>query len=82
MKVRTVLLLDEEVKAVVQGYLKNTGMSMSSFVNTVFSEFANELRGIPSNLRKPVGDMTIRELSELMNTWVRKNMDMNDPPFD
>jgi antitoxin component of RelBE/YafQ-DinJ toxin-antitoxin module len=72
MKIRTMVMIDEEVKKVVQEHLKATGMSLSGFLNTILTEFSNEIKGQPVMLNKPVKDLTLEEFGNLASYWINK----------
>lgn len=74
MKVRTNIMLDEEVKDVVMAHLSQTGMSLSGFINAVLSEFAQVIKGqsavIPEG--KALKDLTLEEFGKLAGYWIQK----------
>lgn len=72
MKVKTMIMLDEDVKKVVQAHLAKTGVSMSGFINALMVELAREINGQPVMLDKKVEDLTIKEFGELANYWFKK----------
>ncbi len=67
------IYLDEEAVAVVRDFLEKSGQSFSGWVNAFVSEFAQEIKGQPSPLNKPVGQMTIDEFGEIAAYWWRKS---------
>ena len=73
MRVRTNIMLDEEVKRVVMDHLQLTGMSLSGFINAILAEFAQVIQGQPSCVPdKAVKDMTLEEFGTLANYWIQK----------
>jgi len=71
-KVRAQIMIDEEPKAIVQGYLAKTGGSFSGMVNALVCEVAKAIQGQPTKFDKPLGEMTVKELSDLLGYWIQK----------
>jgi antitoxin component of RelBE/YafQ-DinJ toxin-antitoxin module len=76
MKVNTTIIIDQDVKKIVQAHLKATGMSLSGFINTILCEFAKEIQGQPVMLNKPVKDLTLEEFGNLASYWINKASDL------
>lgn len=72
MKVKTTILLDDDVKKVVTEYCAKMGMSLSGFLNAILGELVNELKGQPVKLDRPIQDLTIKEFGELASYWMQK----------
>lgn len=69
MKKDIMLTLDVEPTKVVREYLKRNGQSLSGWVNLLVTECANEIQGLPARLRKPVQDLTLGELGQVLQYW-------------
>lgn len=68
------LTLCEEPTEVVKDFLRATGAkSLSSWVNNLIIEFANEIQGQPSVLGKKPEEMTMKEFSDVIRYWWEKN---------
>lgn len=73
MKVKTTIMLDEDVKKIVMEGLKATNMSLSGFINTLLIEYAQLIQGQPTAFPdKPVKDLTLEEFGKMMNYWIQK----------
>ncbi len=72
MKVKTNIMLDEEVKRVVVDHLGKMGMSLSSFINSLLAEYVKEIKGQPVMLNKPLQELTLKEFGELASYWIQK----------
>jgi len=72
MKVKTTILLDDDVKKVVTEYCAKMGMSLSGFLNAILGELVNDLKGQPVKLDRPIQDLTIKEFGELASYWMQK----------
>lgn len=66
------IYLDEEAVTVVRDFLEKSGQSFSGWVNAFVCEMAQDIKGQPSPLNKPVGQMTIDEFSEIAAYWWKK----------
>ncbi len=66
------IYLDEESFVVVRNYLENCGKSFSGWVNVLIEEMAQEIKGQPSPLNKPVGQMTVDEFAGIAAYWWKK----------
>lgn len=64
--------LDEESVRVVRAFLETQGQSFSGWVNAFVCEMAQEIKGQPSPLNKPVGQMTVDEFAGIAAYWWKK----------
>ncbi len=69
---KTTLYLDRESVEIVKDFLDKTGQSLSGWVNAFVMEMAQEIKGQPSPLMKPVDEMTVKEFGEIMGYWFKK----------
>ena len=72
MKVRTMIVIDEETKRIVQEQLNKSRISLSGFINTLLTEYANTIKGQPETLNKRVEDLTLKEFGKLASYWINK----------
>ena len=59
------IYLDEEAVTVVRDFLEKSGQSFSGWVNAFVSEMAQDIKGQPSPLNKPVGQMSMNSRRSL-----------------
>lgn len=76
---KTTLYLDRESVEIVKDFLDKTGQSLSGWVNAFVMEMAQEIKGQPSPLSKPVDEMTVKEFGEIMGYWFKKIREVEEP---
>ena len=76
---KTTLYLDRESVEIVKDFLDKTGQSLSGWVNAFVMEMAQEIKGQPSPLSKPVDEMTVKEFGEIMSYWFKKIREVEEP---
>lgn len=69
---KTTVYLDKEAAGVVRDFLQKNGQSLSGWFNALLIEFAEEIKGQPSPLNKPIEEMTLKEFGEVASYWWRK----------
>lgn len=68
-KVKKCFALDERSYEIIRGYTRAQGISMSSWLTALLNELAKQIQGQPSPFDKPVGQMTIDEITKMMLYW-------------
>lgn len=66
------IYLDEESVTVVRDFLEKSGQSFSGWMNALVTEFAQEIKGQPSHMSKPINQLTIEEFAEIASYWWKK----------
>jgi len=62
------LSLDPRIVEPLHDRLRDSGMSLSGYVNSIISESWEAMKNLPVN----VEDMTIKQFNDLMATFVKK----------
>lgn len=68
-KIKKSFALNARSYEVVREFTAAHGLSLSSWITTMFDEAARQIEGGPVHFAKPVSKMTIQELAEMMNYW-------------
>lgn len=64
--------LDEESAVTVRKWLQTTGQSLSGWLNGIVCEMADQIKGQPSVMNKPVGEMTLDEFAKVASYWWKR----------
>lgn len=71
-KVNVNLYLPAEATDLLRGQLKSKGITLSGFFGVLIKEYVEILEGRGSLLSKPIDQMTLPELVEVMDFWVKR----------